>query len=509
MESQKSKAQIHNKTTEILLWGGSFLGLFLFLLLLNTTAYKNNYAYNELLMLGEKVMLVFHGSPPRLENLGFVYPPLMYLFVLVFQNPFISAAFVGALSASLLLFFTFKAYKIGRIPLIAAFSVLLYILASPASLFLLSEHQSLCLFACVFLQLVHHLYRYCRHHYTIDLLLFGMMTAFLFFIRFQAIIFIPVLILPFLLTKEKQSIGQKMSVIIIAFFPSIFFLSGWSYINWVFMKEPLYFFRARLSSTGSTIEWNPGGDWYGATVYLFERIKNLAPLILPVAVAAVRQWKIGYRKCRVTPSILAAPFILIWADAISGVIHEHSMSYSILFLLAALSFWTHVPVEEKMPWIDRLFAVTLIISLVFSWVMPANKNREEYAFRQALVSPIEDSSVSHARAVAKHIRPNGLILIDDARGFPVVFVEGNARRFILPYQYEYETVLSAPQFFVDYVIVYSGKAKIPVQDRVAGRWPEALFGYLPGFRLVGHFGDFILYERTEGLIEKAGLSTSP
>jgi len=509
MELRKSKAQIRNKTKEILLWGGSFLGLFLFLLLLNTTAYKNNYAYNELLMLGEKVMLVFHGSPPRLENLGFVYPPLMYLFVLILQNPFISSAFVGASSASLLLFSTFKAYKIGRIPLIVAFSVLLYTLASPASLFLLSEHQSLCLFACVFLQLVHHLYRYCRYQYTIDLLLFGMVTAFLFFIRFQAILLIPLLILPFLTTKERQSTGQKMSIIIIAFFPSIFFLSGWSYINWVFMKEPFYFFRAWLSSTGSTIGWNPAGDWYGATVYLIDRIKDLAPLVLPVAVAVVRQWKIGYRKCRVTPSILAAPFVLIWADAISGVIHEHSMSYSILFLLAALSFWTHVPVEEKMPWIDRLFALTLIVSLIFSWVIPADKHREEHAFRQALIRPIEDSSVSHARAIVKHIRPTGLVLIDDTRGFPIVFVEGNAKRFVLPYQYEYETVLSAPQFFVDYVIVYSGRGKTPAQDRVAGRWPEALFGYLPGFRFVGHFGDFILYERMESLIEKAGFLSAP
>ncbi|MEJ5299539.1 MAG: hypothetical protein WHS38_00950 [Thermodesulforhabdaceae bacterium] len=497
MELQKSKPPLPHKATRIFLGICVFLSLFLFLLLLNTTAFRNNYAYGELLMLGEKAMLVFHGYPPRLENLGFVYPPLIYVFVLIFQNPFISSAFVGALSASLLLFFTFKAHSIGRIPLSIALVVLLYVLASPASLFLLSEHQSFCLFIGVFLQLVHHLYRYCRFHYTIDLLLFGMMTAFLFFLRFQAMFLIPVLILPFIITKEKQDIGQKMSVAIIAFFPSLFFLGGWSYLNWVFMKDPLYFFRAWLSSMGATSGWNPAGDLKGATIYLFERTKVLLPFVLPIFVAFIRQWKIGFQKCRVTPSILAAPFILIWADALIGATHEHSMSYSILFLVAALSFWVNFPGEAKLPWIDRLFAASMIMSLIFNWTLLGNQHPEEQAFKQALVKPLENSTVGHARAIVKHIRPGTSVLIDDTKGFPVVFIEGDARRFVLPYQYEYETVLSSPHLFVDYVVVYAGKGKTPSEDRIAGRWPEAVFGYLPRFKLAGRYGYFMLYERTE------------
>ncbi len=86
-----------------------FLGSFIIFTGLNKVAFYNNYAYSELLFLGEKALLVFYGKPPRLENLGFVYPPLPYLFVLIFRDSFISASFVGAFSISLFVIFMAKA----------------------------------------------------------------------------------------------------------------------------------------------------------------------------------------------------------------------------------------------------------------------------------------------------------------------------------------------------------------------------------------------------------------
>ncbi|MCX7822288.1 MAG: hypothetical protein N2260_02440 [Syntrophobacterales bacterium] len=468
----------------------SFAPLLGFFLTLNHTALQNNYIYEELMMLGEKALLVFHGAPPRLENLGFVYPPLIYTFVVIFRSPLVASAFVGGLCASLLIFYLYKAHKIGRVPPLLFPIVLLFILGTPSSLFILSEHQSLCLFSAVFLQLTYHLYRYCRYHYTFDLLLFGMMTAFLFFLRFQAIFLVPLLILPFIFSRNEISAPEKLSIIMVAFFPSIFFISSWSYLNWIFMGDPLYFFKAWLNSVGSaTSKDEVAGDMLGALSYSFERIKEMLPLIFPFIVTVARQAKIGYRRCKVSPSVLAAPPSLMIFDAFFGVTHEHSMSYSILFLLTALACWMYIPLEERTIWFDRALIVSFILTFAFNWAL-LNKYPEEQAFIKALEKPLDHSTIKSAKTLIQELDQEGNILIDDARGFPLVFFEGNPRRFILPYQYEYETVLSSPYLFVRYVVVSSTTI-----DRVAGRWQEALYGNLHGFKLIGTFGHFILYER--------------
>lgn len=488
MESQNLKS-IPYKFGPVLAFIAGFFALFGFILLLNTTAFKNNYVYEELLMLGEKALLVFHGVPPRLENLGFVYPPLIYIFVLIFRNPLVASAFVGALCASTLLLNLYLACRIKRVPFLLFPVVLLFILASPSSLFLLCERQSLCLFLAVFLQLTYHLYRYCRYRYTLDLLLFGMMTAFMFFVRFQAVFLIPLLILPFLFPKNDVPAPEKLSITIIAFFPSCFFIGAWSYLNWIFMKDPLYFFRAWLNSVGSSSSHTLTEDFPGALFYCAEQIKILFPLILPFAVAIARQIKIGYRQCRVSPSILCAPVFMMIFDVLFGAGHEHSMSYSTLFLISALSSWMYMPLEKNTLWFDRLLIVSFMATFLFNWTF-FSEYPEEKTFIKALERPIEHSTVSAAGSLLKNLDRESAVLIDDTRGFPVVFLEGNPRRFVLPYQYEYETVLSSPRLFVRYVVVSS-----PTTDRIAGKWPEALYGNLQGFKLVGRFGDFILYEQ--------------
>lgn len=491
MVLQKLRSKFREKVAEYLIPGVSFVVLFALLLIINTTAFNNGYIYDELLMVGEKALLVYKGDPPRLENLGFVYPPLIYPFVLVFRNPLIASAFVGALCASALLFNAAKARNLKRIPSSAFVAMIAFIIGSPASLFLLAEHQSLCLFSAVFLQLSYHLYRYCRFHYTLDLLLFGMMTAILFFIRFQAVAIIPLLVIPFLFARTEISLPEKLSIIIIAFFPSLFFLASWSYLNWIFMKDPFYFFRTWLSAMELSSSYEAtSGSMAGILHYCLGRLKSLFPFILPVFISILRQIKMGYKQCKVTPSILASPFVLMAVDGMVGVTHEHSMAYSVIFIVAAISLRMYFPVEETSRFLRGLFTASILASAIAGWIF-LDKHPEEKNFIASLVKPTDHTTLAYARALVHNIDRNGTILMDDTRGFPVVFVEGTPRRFVLPYQYGYETVLSAPYHFVRYVIVssYAG-------DRVAGRWQGAYYGELQGFKFLGRYGNFILYEKT-------------
>jgi hypothetical protein len=64
------------------------------------------------------------------------------------------------------------------------------------------------------------------------------------------------------------------------------------------------------------------------------------------------------------------------------------------------------------------------------------------------------------------------------------------KRFVLPYEYEFEMILSAPHHFVHYLV----SSDLPATDRVAARYPMASVGYVPKFSLVGQFGNLFLYE---------------
>ena len=84
----------------------------------------------------------------------------------------------------------------------------------------------------------------------------------------------------------------------------------------------------------------------------------------------------------------------------------------------------------------------------------------------------------------------GTVLLDDARLFPVVFLEGNPRRFLLPYEYEFETALRAPALWARFVIVDETG-----DDRITRAHPLARHGILPGFYLRSRFGELLIYQR--------------
>ena len=49
---------------------------------------------SSLVFFAEKGALALHGLPPRLVNLGFVYPPLSFLLQLAFPTPLIGQAVI-------------------------------------------------------------------------------------------------------------------------------------------------------------------------------------------------------------------------------------------------------------------------------------------------------------------------------------------------------------------------------------------------------------------------------
>ncbi len=481
----------------------TFALLFFYLYFLSKIAFLNGYASSELLLFGEKSLLVFHGKPPRLENLGFVYPPLPYLFVLIFRDPFIGTAFTSAISASLFIFFLHTAVRNCSVTSIIFALILLFMLCSPISLFFFTQRTSLVAFFTVLVVMFQYLYRYCRAHATSDLLLFGMFTSPLFFARFQSIIILPFIVLPLLLSSKEQGIGRRLTIAFIAFFPSVFFVVSWCYLNWIFMGDPLYFFHYWMTTVANPLRVAYNRNLLSVFDYCVKLCWQMSPFILPLLVAFLRYIKTGFLKCPVSPFVMLTPFLLIMLDTYVGVFYEHSTSYFILFPLIALLQWINVPLKESLfakRLFDFLFCVSLTIAFIYSIhsILPFTRNNisEEALFCRALAKPIFGTVLDDAREVVRNIETDGLVLIDDTRSYPVVFLHGKPERLILPYQYEFETVLYSPELYADYIVI--SRSKIPgenITDRIGGRWKEALYGIFNNYQLVIQNNNFLLYRR--------------
>ena len=59
------------------------------------------YTHSKLTFFAEKALLATEGKPPRLENIGFVYPPLAFVPFLLIKNPTVVPALVSAMVSGL------------------------------------------------------------------------------------------------------------------------------------------------------------------------------------------------------------------------------------------------------------------------------------------------------------------------------------------------------------------------------------------------------------------------
>lgn len=151
-----------------------------------------------------------------------------------------------------------------------------------------------------------------------------------------------------------------------------------------------------------------------------------------------------------------------------------------MFKLSLFVFFGALFVSQlKSRLILKIMPFLLTIALIWcwwaAWESPA---QEEKTFARFLAGRPFSANLGAYQEVAKETKEaNGKVLLDDSQLYPVVAIDGFPRRYILPYNYEFDLALSHPSSFVEYVVVYSDPAK----DRVAGVWPQAANGFLPGF----------------------------
>ncbi|OQX11413.1 MAG: hypothetical protein BWK76_19180 [Desulfobulbaceae bacterium A2] len=466
--------------------------------LLGSQLFHEGFCAKVMLYLGEKALLAHEGKPPRLENMGFVNPPLPHFFALLLKSPFAATGFVGGAIATSLLLVVLRQYRTGRISLPLLLVLCGYITVSPLSLFLFSQQMPTALLIALLLLIYYHLFMYCRHDVSYNLFLFGLLSAMVFLTEFQAILLIP--LFTFSLVSRVIALRplRSMGVLMTGLFPVVFISLAWCYLNWIFLGDPFHFisyWRSALEPLLSFPENMEQTRTLGGAFFAGLRLcrQNL-PLLLPYLL--LFPWllcKDGALGCSVTGAILLAPPLLLYIQLATNFVVLNQF-FLLIFVATAVAVRILRHDHCKGALFSRAFTLAMLISFGASCLPPQPQQQaEEHLFSRLLLGRPSPGNLAHYRQLLAQLEPDGLILLDDTVNYPLVYLVNDPKRFILPYEYEFDTALSAPHLFARYLVA----SELASTDMVQGRYPLAPLGLVPGFTLRGRFGDLVLYEVTQ------------
>jgi hypothetical protein len=452
-----------------------FLTLFALTSFISNTLYQHGYIHLNILFYAEKTLLAKAGEPPRLENIGFVYPPLAFLPFLIIED----YKMVSPLASSFLLtvFFSFllKRYQS------PAYFILLFLLLNPLVLFLAVYRFEVLAFYLLLtistITLIIHL----ETGYSLYLFVSGFLFGLCFFLDFRSMFLIPVVGLVIYLSTKEKDISYRLALLIVKLFPALFFVFAWLYLNWIFTGDPFNFIKSPYSFFKSE-PLDPSlflirGSFWQSLEYVIFRLLAYLPIILPYFIVLFNMRR--YRPLYLMPVYLLyiSPALLLFFSVYFSSFFP-SYYYTILFVLFALSFQASFGIRA-----GKLFISSFLLSLASSWLMPLySKEGNEKNFVKFFLKGETINVIDEYQRVAEVLKSQGCrkTLIDDAGGFPVVVFFGNPKAFYLPYMYEYFTVLSYPKAFADCVVT----DKESMLDTISSRFPKARMGILEGYSLI-------------------------
>jgi len=336
---------------------------------------------------------------------------------------------------------------------------------------------------------IHFIERFLRNDYSLDLFVGSTLLGLTFFIDFRSIALLFAIVPAAAIPRWRRSHTQAISVALTIAVPSVFFALAWSYVNWVFLGDPLAFVHGR-ESIFRTFPLTPsllaaaGDPLQTARAVSFALFGSL-PVTLPyfVGLATLRRGRAEY----VIPAtvVYASPLLFVVFAIYSGL-YRPTIGLLALFILVVV--FSLDGIRQT-----RLFVASLALSLVASLFAPFfSPAADERSFAEALVGhgPVE-GNLAPFRRIADQLGTQGPILMDDTVLYPLVYVSSaTAGRFVLPYQYMFASALSNPQAFVRYVVV----ARRP-EDTIYALYPGTEFGRLPGFHVIDRQDDAIVFER--------------
>lgn len=466
-----------------------FLIFFALYLWLGLQAYRHGFTSQHNLFYAEKALLALKGDPPRLENVGLVYPPLPFLLTLLPPYPFVGGVLIGALLST---FLVLRVSRVSSVGGITKASFLILLLASFPVLFLVTQRPAVTVFFALFVLANFFLLRFHESGYTLNIFLFGITYGLSFLAAYEAIFLLPYYLVVCVTMIPLRNRGYIFSTILVIALPSLFFLAAWTYLNWIFTQDPLHFLHSPYSYFLAYREFTPllaqtkGRVLASLSFTVLWSLPFALPYYLLLPFVKKKQ-----RRVRIDPALLIylAPFWLLLLEVYLGFFHNSLFRLSLFLFFAALFIprVTHRIVLKIVP-------VFLIVALIWSWWAAwKSPEREERILTRVVVGSEFSPPMAVYQQVVDIIRKGeGRVLLDDSQLYPIVALDRLPKRYLLPYNYEFPSALSQPSYFVEYVVVYTD----PVKDRIASAWPDVMKGRLPGFYPVFTKEKIVVFRRS-------------
>ena len=381
----------------------------------------------------EKARLATEGVVPRIENIGFVYPPFVFLPFLLFRDVPISVAFFSSIIS----------YTIFNLPKRYILAVLF--IFSPPFLYAATQRPDIFLSFTLLALSLRYFALYMENAVSVHIFISGLFFGMSFFADFRTILLVPyILISGIILLRGEKNTKRNVAVLGVFLTPVVAFMFMWMYINWVFTGNPLHFIESPYSyfKTFSPLEGNPAG------FYLTNLILALGYLIGVIFI-----------KRNIMPLYLLPPVFLLLSTE-TGLV-DGFMVNAVLFLIFFLVFSDFFRFNVVLRSVLFLNLILLLPAMYFS----PDLNERDF-FRAFIGMNVKGNLVDYKNTSLFLNKNSGDILMDDALNFPVVYFAENIKRYILPYRSDFSVALSAPHLFADWVVVNKNFKKDVVRAHI-------------------------------------------
>ncbi len=466
---------------KLLIMYAIFTLLFLLFYFIAFQAYQQQYIHTNILFLAEKVLLAKDGLPPRLENIGLVYPPLAFIPFWFSDNYLIISPIISALLLSFLFIFLVKRCQNS---IYSMLTIIFFLLLNPLLLFLSTYRFEILSFFVLFTVSLIMLILHIEKGYSFYLFVGGLLLGVCFFLDFRSLFLIPFVVIMILLSTKGRDTNYKNSILIVKLAPIIFFTIAWLYLNWIFTGNPLNFITSHYSFFKSepieSMLFSAKGKLLRSLNYTFLILIKYIPIILPYFFILFKFKKYNMFYSVLTYLLFLSPLFFLFFSIYFAVFFP-AYYYAILFLLFALTFHLTFHSEHCQKKTTSLI-FSFFLSLLSSWILPLySKEENEKNFVRFLLTRNIKANLTHYKDTVRALKELNCekILIDDSSAFPVVILYKQPKNFYLPYMYEYYTVLSYPWIFTDCVVV----DKLNNNDIISKRFPKSTKGFLKGYSL--------------------------
>jgi len=396
-----------------------FFTAFTVLLLTSAFLWEGEFFHLRTVAYLEKALLAAEGSPPRLENVGFVYPPLpVYLLV-----PFKEVAPVQGLTGGLsFLFLLLLAKKAGNLK-----PALFSLPASLPFLYLGSVAFDKLLTFTLLASSAFLLFLYLRENFSLYLFSGGLLYGLTFFVDFSTLTLLPLYFLYFLGLKEDPF--KRLSTALVFTFPLLFFTFFYAFVNYAFKGDPLYFLKSHVPTLSALLTTKA----HPAPLHLLLAFTYLSGLFL----------------LKVPRFFYLLPLFYLFSLFYANPVKELTDFGLSPFLSCLLFLLLFAPLRGKVA-----FAFLLVFLLTLNGAFLLTDDRNERNFVKAFLGLPYEKNLSYYKEVARYLNGlEGTILMDDEGLYPSVVFVKERERLLLPYRSEYYTYLFSPWGNVDYAVV--------------------------------------------------------